>query len=165
MNLGGELGNGKMPVRQVIEDKYTLALHRGVCRGLLINASRNPINQQFAPLYVCPGTEGSRQLLEHGLNGSGEDVCGIFQLGNGRGRASNDDQVALWGPPCGRYLDIGVAGGLDKGIVADHNQQGRGHTSLGAEVGGSSGVEKGNDKTSPCRKPRDCGGGGVRSGL
>ena len=72
-----------------------LALHRGVCWGLLINASRNPVNQQFAPLYICPGSEGSHWLLECGLNGGGEDVCGIFQLGDGRGRASDDDQVAL----------------------------------------------------------------------
>jgi len=89
------LGNGKMPVRWVIKGECMLALHRGVCWGLLINASRNPVNQQFAPLYICPGSEGSHWLLECGLNGGGEDVCGIFQLGDGRGRASDDDQVAL----------------------------------------------------------------------
>ena len=154
-----------MPVRRVIEGEYALALRRGVCQGLLVNTSRNSINQQFAPLYVCPGSEGSRWLLERGLNGGGKDMCSIFQLGDGRGRASDDDQVALWGPPCSGYLDIGMAGGLDKGIVADRNQWGRGHTSLGAKVGGSSGVGKGNDKTSPCRKPWDCGGHGVRSRL
>jgi len=78
MNPRGELSNGKMPVRQVIKGKCTLALYRGVCRGFLVNASRNPINQQFAPLYICLGSEGSHQLLECGLNGGGEDVCGIF---------------------------------------------------------------------------------------
>ena len=58
-----------------------------------------------------------------------------------------------------------MVGGLDKGIVADRNQRGRGHTSLGAKVGGSGGVGKGNDKTSPCGKPWNCSGSGVRSRL
>jgi len=46
-------------------------------------------------------------------------VDGIFELGHGCGRASDDDQVALQSPPGGRDLDIGVAGGLNKGIIVD----------------------------------------------
>jgi len=99
-----------------------LALCRGVSWGLLVNASRDPINQQFAPLYICPGSEGSRRLRERGLNGSGEDVGGIFQLGDRRGRAPDYNQVALWSLPGSGDPDIGVVGGFDKGIVADRNQ-------------------------------------------
>jgi len=114
-----ELSDGKTPIGWVIEGKCALALHGGVSQGLLVNTSRNPVNQQFAPLYICLGSEGSCQLRECELNGSGEDVGGIFQLGNKHSRAPDNDQVALWSPPCGGDLDIGVAGGLDKGIVAD----------------------------------------------
>jgi len=70
-----------------------LALHRRVCQGLLVNTSRNPVNQQLAPLYICPGSKGSHQLWEHGLHGSGEDMGGIFKLGDGCGRAPDNDQV------------------------------------------------------------------------
>jgi len=153
MNLRWELCDGKMPVGQVIEGECMLALYGGVSWGLFINASRDPINQQFALLYVCPGSEGSHRLREHRLNGSGEDVGSIFQLGDRHGGASDYDQVALQSLLGGGQPDIGMVGGFDKGIVADRNQQGRGHTSLGTKVCGSSGVGKENDKTSPCRKP------------
>jgi len=119
MNPGWELGDCKMPVRQVIEGERALALHRRVCQGLLVNASRNSVNQQLAPLYICPGSEGSCRLQEHGLNGGGEDVGGIFKLGDGRGRAPNNDQVALRSPPGSRDLNIGMMGCHDKGIVTD----------------------------------------------
>jgi len=164
-NPGGELSDCKMPIRRVIEGECTLALHRGVCQGFLVNASRNPVNQQLAPLDVRPGSEGSRQLLERGLDGSGEDVGSIFELGDGRGRAPDNDQVALRGPPGGGDPDIGVVGSRDKGIIADRNQRGRGHTSLGTKVGGGGGVGKGNDETSPCGKPRGHSCSGVRSRL
>jgi len=118
MNPRQELCDGKTPVGRVIEGKRTLALCRGVYGGILVNTSRNPVNQQLAPLYICPGSEGSHRLLEHGLNGGGEDMCSVFELGNGRGRASNNNQVALWGPPRGGDPDIGMAGGFDKGIIA-----------------------------------------------
>jgi len=113
MNPGRELGDGKTPVRWVIEGECALAPRRGVSRGLLFNTSRDPINQQFAPLYICLGSERSRRLFQCGLNGSGEDVGGIFELGDGRCRAPNDDQVALWSPPGGRDPNVGVARGCD----------------------------------------------------
>ena len=117
MNPGWELGDCKTPVRWVIKGKHMLALRRRVCQGLLINTSRNTINQQLAPLYVCPGSKESHRLWERGLNGGGEDMGGIFKLGCGR--APDNDQVALWSPPGGGNLDIGVMGCCDKGIVAD----------------------------------------------
>jgi len=155
-----------MPIGWVIKGKCMLALHRGVCWGLFVNAHRDPVNQQFAPLYVCPGSEESHQLRERRLNGGSEDVGGIFELGDGHGRAPNDDQVALRSPLGGRNLDIGMVGGLDKGIIVYQDQRGRGHTSLGVKVDRSSGVGKGNNKTSSCRKPRCCSCGSIRrSGL
>jgi len=121
-NPGGELGDSKTPVRWVIEGECMLALCQGVCWGILVNASRNPINQQLAPLDVCPGSEGSHRLLERGLDGGGEDVGSIFELGDGRGWAPNDNQVAFRGPPSGGDPDIGMTGSHDKSIVADRNQ-------------------------------------------
>jgi len=59
MNPRQELCDGKTPVGWVIKGKHALALCRGVCRGILVNASRNSINQQLAPLYICPESEGS----------------------------------------------------------------------------------------------------------
>ena len=124
-----------------------------MCWGILVNTSQNPVNQQLAPLYVCLGSKRSHRLGEHGLDGGGEDLGSIFELGDGHGRAPDNDQVALRSLPSGRDPDIGVAGGLDKGIVANCNQSSRGHASLGVKVNGSSGVEKGDNETSPCRKP------------
>jgi len=142
MNLGWELSDSKMPVGQVIKGEYTLALRRGVCWGLFVNAHRDPINQQFAPLYVCPGSKGSHWLRERRLNGSSENMGSVFELGDGGGRAPDDNQVALWSPPGSRNPDIGMVGGLDKGIIAYCDQQDRGHTSLGTKVDGSGGSVK-----------------------
>ena len=58
-----------------------------------------------------------------------------------------------------------MVGGLDKGVVANQDQQGRSHTSLGLKVNRSGGVGKGNNKAGPHRQPWGCGSCGIRRGF